>query len=127
MYPHGNRATSDPLRQILAVDELHDEGAHTVGFFQAVDLRDVCVVQRGERLRFACEPRQAIRIASDGVGQDLQGHIAIEPRVVGPKHLPHAAFADLGGGFIDAEPGAGTERHLLRGLYGRARAGGNYS
>jgi len=35
----------DPLRQVVAVDEFHDEGAHTAGFFKAVDLRDVRMVQ----------------------------------------------------------------------------------
>ena len=29
----------DPLRQILALDEFHDEGAHAAGFFEAVDVR----------------------------------------------------------------------------------------
>lgn len=43
---------------------------------------------------FAGEPRQAVRITGEGVGQDLQRDITIEFRVAGPKHLPHRAFPD---------------------------------
>ena len=62
--------------------------------FDPVDGRDVGMVQDGERLRFAREPRQPIRIIRERVRQDLQGDIAIELRVAGPLHLAHAAFAD---------------------------------
>ena len=47
----------------------------------------------------------------------MSAHIAVELRVACPIHLTHAAFADLGGDFIDAEPGVRAK--LLRGLYGR--------
>ena len=46
-----NRAARDPLRQIVTLDEFHDEGAHPAGFFEAVDVRDVRVIQGRERLR----------------------------------------------------------------------------
>ena len=75
-------------------------------------MRDVRVVERGERLRFAGEPGQPIRVVGEGVGQDLQRDIAIELRVAGPKHLSHPAFADLRGDFVDAEAGAGSEGQL---------------
>jgi hypothetical protein len=35
----------DPLRQVLTLDEFHDQRAHPAGFFQTVDVRDVRVVQ----------------------------------------------------------------------------------
>ena len=57
-------------------------------------------------------------IAGERVGQDLQRDVAIELRVAGPIHLPHAAFADLRGDFVDAEAGAGSEGQTC-GLYGR--------
>ena len=40
-----NRAARDALRQILALDEFHDEGADAAGFFEAVDVRDVGMIQ----------------------------------------------------------------------------------
>ncbi len=51
-----NRPTRDAPREILAVDEFHDEGADVAG-----------VIQRRQRLRFAREARQAIGIAGKGV------------------------------------------------------------
>ena len=60
-----DRAARDSLREILALDQFHDERAHTAGFFEAVDVRDVRMVQRGERLRFACEPREPIGIVRE--------------------------------------------------------------
>ena len=82
--------------------------------FDPVDGRDVRVVQGGERLGFAREPGQPIGIIRERVRQDLQRDIAIELRVAGPPHLPHAAFADLGGDFVDAEAGAGGKGQDVR-------------
>ena len=64
---------------------------------------DIRVVHRRERVRFAREPRQPIGITGEGVGKDLQSHITIELRVVGPVYLSHPSFADLCGDFVDAE------------------------
>ena len=56
----GIGAARDALdEQILAVDELHHQRAHVAGVLEAVDLRDVRMVERRKRLRFALEPRQA--------------------------------------------------------------------
>ena len=44
-FVDGDRATSDALRQIVALDQFHHERAHTTRFFEAVDVRDVRVVQ----------------------------------------------------------------------------------
>jgi hypothetical protein len=64
---------------------------------------------RCERLRFACKPRQPIRLIGEEIGQNLQRDIAIELRVAGPIHLAHPAFADLGGDLVDAAAGAWDE------------------
>lgn len=34
-----DRAAGDPLRQILALDQFHDERTHAATFFEAVDVR----------------------------------------------------------------------------------------
>ena len=67
------------------------------------------MVQRREGLRFAREPREAIGIARERVGQDLERDVAIQLRVARAIHLPHAALADLRGDFVDAEARAGSE------------------
>ena len=72
------------------------------------------MIQRRERLRFAREPREAIGIVREGVGQDLDRDVAIQLRVARAIHLAHAAVADRRGDFVDAETGAGSEGQGLR-------------
>ena len=55
-------------------------------------------------------------VRPDSVGpisQALSGHsdVAVEFRVTSPIHLPHAAFADLGGDLIRTKRGAWAEGH----------------
>ena len=95
--------------QILALDQLHDESAHSAGFLQAVDVRDVRMVQRGERLRLTGEPRESIRIVRERVREDFERHVTIQLRVAGPIDLPHSALTEQAGDFVDAEPRAGCE------------------
>ena len=58
----GNRAPRDPLRQNLAVNELHHQRRDAIRFFDAVDRGDVRMIERREHLRFATESREAIGI-----------------------------------------------------------------
>ena len=87
---------------------------------EAVDRGDVGMVQRRERLRLALEPRQAFGVGGERVRQDLDRDLAAERRVRRPIHLPHAAFADLRGDFVDAETGAGSEGQCVRDYTGLA-------
>ena len=58
-----DRPASDALRQIIALDQFHHQRANTAGFFEAVDVRDIRMVQGGERLCFAVEPGQSVGVA----------------------------------------------------------------
>jgi len=89
--------------------EFHHQRAYAARIFQAVDVRDVRMVQCSERLRLASEPRQAIGIAGEGVRKDLDRNLSLQLRVGRSIHQPHAAFADLGGDFVDAEASAGSK------------------
>ena len=66
-----NRAARDPLREILALDQLHDERVRAGRFLEPVDRGDVRMVQRGERLRLAFEPRDASGSAANASGRTL--------------------------------------------------------
>ena len=48
--------------------------------------------------------------------------IAIELRIARPVDLPHPAFADQRGDFVDAETGAGSEGQSCRDYTGGAAA-----
>ena len=53
------------------LDQFHHQRADITGVFEAVDLRNVGMIQRREHLRFATEARKAIGIVRDGSQQDL--------------------------------------------------------
>src|SRR5262245_32133820 len=65
------KATSDALREILAVDELHHERGHASALFQAVDAGYVRVIQRREYFSFALKPHKPIVIGSERGRQNL--------------------------------------------------------
>ena len=82
------------------------------GFLEAVNRRDVGMIQRRQRLRLALEPRHAFGISGECVGQDLDRDLATEVRVCRPIHLAHPALAKGGSDFVDAEAGAWGKCHV---------------
>ena len=48
------------MSRILALDQLHHGRAATVRFLEPINLRDVGVIERGERLRFAGDACESI-------------------------------------------------------------------
>ena len=83
---------------------------------------DVRMIQRGEDFRFALKPREPIGVSRERRRQDLDRDLAFQLGVGRPIHLPHPAFADLRGDFVDAEAGAGSEGQCLRDYTGAAAA-----
>ena len=84
------------------------------------------MIQRGEDFRFALKTCEPIAVSGEGVGQDLDRHLTAEGRVRRAVHRPHAALADLGCNFVDADPSARSEgqcRGDYRGWPADARAG----
>ena len=51
-------------------------------------------------------------VACKCVRQDFQGDVAIQSRVAGAIHLPHAALADMRNDLVDAEPRSGCEGQM---------------
>ena len=99
--------------EVLARDELHHECANAATLFEPVDLRNIRVVQRGQRLGLVGEPGKPFRVIRKGIGQDLQRDIAIELGVPGAIHLAHATLADQLGDSIRPEACAGAEGHRV--------------
>ena len=97
--------------RVVTLDQFHGEGGHAPAFFEAVDVSDVRMVQRGQRLRLALETRKAIRIVRERLGQDLDRDVAIELGITRPIDFAHAAHADLRGDFVGADAGAWAEGH----------------
>ena len=74
-------------------------------------MSDVRVVKRGEHLRFAAEPREAIGIIGDGREQHFDRDVAIQLCIACAIHLPHATCAEGGEDLVRAEAAASGERH----------------
>ena len=68
---------------------------------------------------------ETVRIGSERLGQDLEGHVSVERGVPGLIHLAHPAFADLGGDLVDAEPGAEGQGHGVASILLLSGRGGN--
>ena len=98
------RRAAQPRLQRLARDMLHDDAGAPVDVGQLVNLADVGVVECGRRPRLAVQPIARGRVFLERLGQELDRHLATQLRVVGEKHLAHAAFAEAG---EDAIPGRG--------------------
>jgi len=60
-----NRAARDALREVVALDRFHRKSGDATALFEAVDRGNVGMIQRGERLGLAGEPRQAIGVVCE--------------------------------------------------------------
>jgi hypothetical protein len=67
------------------------------------------MVQRRERLGFPIEACESLCVLGERIGEDFDRHLAAKAGVGGAVDRTHAAFADPGGDFEDAEASAGTE------------------
>ena len=111
-----NRALRDPIGQRRAHRRAPVRRAPSCRLqrlFEAVDRRDVGMIQRRQELRLALEAREAVRIGGEELGQDFQRDVAIEPRVARAIHLAHAARADGDDDLVSAEPCSGTHCHTI--------------
>ena len=95
-----NRSLSDAIGECWAFDELHHERSDAIALFEAVDLRDVWMVQRRKQLRFTVKACKPVRVGRERLRQDLDGNLPFQSRVGRLVYLAHAAFAKL---FDDAD------------------------
>jgi len=69
------------------------------------------MVERREDLGFPLEPRKPILIRRECLWQDFDRDVALQPGVMRPLDLPHAADSQGGQHLVRAETSAGEERH----------------
>ena len=86
---------------------------HGAGGFEAVDLRNLRVVERREHVRFARKPCHPVGIAFKDLRENLQRDVAIQGRVTGTVYLAHAACADRGNDLVHADASAGRQRQMM--------------
>ena len=93
-FADGQGSIGDPLAQGLALEQLHHRVGMAVALPDVEDRQDVGVRQRRNRVRFALEARQRLRISGDGRRNNLDRDVAIQPPVARAIDLAHAARAE---------------------------------
>ena len=108
---HG--AALQAIGQGLAVNQFEHQRPNTAGILEAMNGRDVRVIQAGQQLRFPLETRQAIGILRKEIGEDLQGDVASQSRVARAIDLAHPTCTDERDDLERAEARAGDEGHVV--------------
>ena len=85
------RPALQSLAEVLAFHQLQHQEQLSARLLEAMDRRDVRVVERREQLRLAAEAGQPLGILRHLGGQHLEGHLAPELRVRGAVDLAHTA------------------------------------
>ena len=75
----------------------------------AADCGDVRMIQQGEYSRFALKAREPVGVGRERLGQDLDRDGSVQLCIARAIDLPHPAFADRRGDFVDAKTRAGAE------------------
>ena len=71
------------------------------------------MIERGEDLRLALEAGEAVGIGGEGRWQELEGDVAVEPRVARAVDLAHAAGADCRDDLVWAQPAAWRQAQFV--------------
>ena len=85
----------------------------SAAFFQAVDGRDVGMVERREHVGLALEADEPVTIVDEGLGEDLQRDVAGELCIGRPVHPSHTAFAEESDDVVVSEPVPDVHEHAL--------------
>src|SRR5579863_6294556 len=117
--PGEGLCTRKPLGERWALNQFHHQRADAGGVFQAVDCRNVRVIERSEYLRFAVEARHALCVSCEGFGQNFQGYVTPQLGIARAVDFSHSAHAERRENFVGSEPGSGNERHGVATLYVR--------
>jgi hypothetical protein len=106
-------ALAQPFAQRLALEQLRDDVGSTGVGPHVVDDDHVRVGESGHGPRFPLEPAEAVPIAGDVVGQDLDRHVAPEARVTSAVDLTHPPGPDEVEDLVRPQPRSGREGHGL--------------
>ena len=100
---HG--ALRDAIGERWALHQFKDQSRA----FQAVNRRDIRMIERGDQFCFALEASQTVRIASDAVGQNLQRNLPLQAAITGPVDFAHAPRAKRRQHFVGSNEVSGSQ------------------
>ncbi len=112
------RSAGQKRAQRLALQKLRDDERNGALFPDVEEGEDVRMREGGDGLRLLLETGKGARVVRDDLGQNLDGHVAAQPRVPGPVDLTHSPRAQGCEDFVGAETGARADCHeALTGFY----------
>ena len=100
----------DTFGQRRPFDQFHHQREGPARRFQAMDVRDVWMVQHRQDFSFTPESGEPLHISGQRSRQHLDGDLALQVGVGGAIDLSHAACADGGQDLIRAEARARGQR-----------------
>ena len=106
-----DRPGRDPIGEGWPLDHLEHERRYMIGRLEAVDRRDVGMIQRREQIRFAGEARPPFGITGEELRQNLEGDVSRQVAVACPIHFSHAASTDERDDLVGSQADAGREAH----------------
>jgi hypothetical protein len=104
-------AGAHQLGEALALDQLHRQEANAVVLLHRVEHHDARMIEARDRPRLALEAGEAIGIARERLGQQLERNLTPEPRVLRPIQLAHAARAERRDDLVGSNAGAARHHH----------------
>ena len=115
--PRRHGALPDARAQRLALQQFGDDVVEPAFVADIVDGQDVRMVEHARGARFLLEAPQSVRVGGEIAGEDLDGHVALQARVLRAVHLAHAARADGHENFVRTEQRA-RGKHGLESCHG---------
>ncbi len=109
-----HRSRGDTIGEGESVHEFEHEGPGSVRFLEAMNRRDVVVIERRQDLRFPLESGEALRIGGDRGGEDFERDLAIQLRVTGTPNFAHAAGAKRADDLEGPDSDTCTECHVVK-------------
>ena len=100
------RLTADVLAKRLAVEQLHHQEWMARRLTDVVNRANIGMIQRRSGARLALETLSR-SLGRKGLRQNLDGYVAMQPRVPRLIHLAHAALADGGEDLVGAKASSG--------------------
>src|SRR5215471_13253783 len=76
-------------------------------------MRDIRVIERSQHFGLALEASHAARITSEGIGENLQRHVALQLGVAGAVDLAHTALSDKRENFVGPQMVSYGQRHKI--------------
>ena len=95
----------------VEIASLENEIVHLFRALEAIDRRDVRMVQGRENFCLKLEPSRPVVVSRKFLWKDLDRDISSQLRVLGAIDLTHPALSDRLDDFVVGEVRAGVERH----------------